>query len=156
MNTNISAHKMQPRAAVTGLHVTELARRTGVSPATIRYYSRAGLLHPGREPENGYRRFSSSDEHRVVFIRQAQALGLTLSDIQSVFEEVARGESPCDHVVALVEEHLAGIRRQIAELEEKQRYMRAALEQWQETQLGEPAENEFCPLIERLESTSSS
>jgi len=139
---------------LAGVHVSDLARRTGVSAATIRYYSRAGLLNPGREPENGYRRFTSDDEHRVTFIRQAQALGLTLSDIQRVFDDVGRGELPCDHVVGMVETRLVEVEREIEALREKQERIRGALEHWKKAHSALPHADEYCPLIERFNDAS--
>ena len=63
--------------AGSALHVAELAQRTGVTAATIRHYARVGMLRPSRDSQNGYRCFSTHDVNRVVFVRRAQALGLT-------------------------------------------------------------------------------
>jgi DNA-binding transcriptional MerR regulator len=132
------------------LHVAELARRVEVTPATIRYYARIGLLDPGREPENGYRCFSSADLHRVVFIRQAQALGLTIGDIKSVFEALDNGEIPCHQVRSLVEQRLVSIRDQIADLQATEAHIIRALESWEHMDDPAPLNGELCPLIERI------
>ena len=135
---------------IGGLHVAELAAQTGVTPATIRYYARTGLLNPGREPENGYRCFSGADKHRVRFVRQAQALGLTIGDIKHVLETVDHGEIPCDEVQSLVESRLEGIRGQIMELQATEERIYHALTAWEELRDAQPADGELCPLIERL------
>jgi len=109
------------------LHVAELARQADVTPATVRYYARVGLLSPGREPENGYRCFSSDDLHRVVFIRQAQALGLTIGDIRIILEGVDRGKVPCHQVKSLVEQRLIELRGHIAELRDTEQRITRAL-----------------------------
>ena len=133
------------------LHVTELARLAGVTPATVRYYSRVGLLQPQREPSNGYRCFSESDKHRVVFIRRAQALGLTISDIKSILDTSDRGEAPCDHVRALVEERLNTVQEQLSELQTIETRISQTLTAWAETDEKAPRDGEICPLIDRVD-----
>ncbi len=132
------------------LHVADLASQTDVTPATVRYYSRIGLLHPGRDPENGYRCFSAADLRRVVFIRQAQALGLTIGDIKAILETVDHGEAPCHQVKSLVRHRLASIRARIAELRAIEQRITKALMLWR--YLGDPirGNGELCPLIQRL------
>lgn len=133
------------------LHVAELAKRSGVTPATVRYYARINLLSPIREPENGYRRFSMDDLHRVRFIRRAQGLGLTISDIKTIFQTVSHGEVPCHQVKELVENRLYSIRERIAELQAMEARITRATLAW-ERMLGEmPNDDEICPLIERLD-----
>ena len=136
---------------IGSLHVAELAEQTGVTPATIRYYARTGLLNPGREPENGYRCFSGADRHRVLFVRQAQALGLTIGDIKSVLETVDHGDVPCHQVQSLVEQRLQSIQEKITELRAKEGRIQQALLAWVDLQGARPKRDELCPLIERLE-----
>ena len=72
--------------------VHELAKTAGVSPSVVRYYSRIGLLHPLRNPDNGYRDYSAEDVSLVRFIRKAQWLGFTLKDVETILEPVASGD----------------------------------------------------------------
>ena len=133
------------------LHVAELAERAGVSPATIRYYARIDLLSPSREPQNGYRRFSIADLRRVEFIRRAQGLGLTISDIKLLFDAISQGEVPCHKVKDLVQQRLHSIQERIAELRATELRMSQALETWRQMEHQPPQKGEFCPLIERLQ-----
>jgi MerR family transcriptional regulator, Zn(II)-responsive regulator of zntA len=133
------------------LHVAELARLADVTPATIRYYARVGLLSPDREPENGYRCFSTADLRRVKFVRQAQALGLTIGNIKAILEKVDRGEAPCRQVRSLVAQRLVRIRKQIADLQATENRVMQAFTSW--TIMGDqvPEQGEYCPLIECAE-----
>lgn len=98
------------------MRIGELARKTGVSTATIRFYEQLGLVaEPGRS-RNGYRLYDPSSAERIRFIRDAQAAGLSLSDIGTILEMKAEGESTCGHVIGLLESHLRSIDRQAAEL----------------------------------------
>ncbi len=130
-------------------HVAELARRAGVTPATVRYYARVGLLDPGREAHNGYRCFSASDLQRLSLIRQAQALGLTIGDVKAVLETIETGASPRHQVRSLIAQRLAGIQRTIAKLLATQNRIERALSG---SSADRPLDGAlFCRLIEQLE-----
>src|SRR5690242_8808291 len=66
---------------VDGLRVSELAGRAGVSPSTVRFYERAGLLSPARQAANGYRVFDESALDELAFISRAKGIGTSLEDI---------------------------------------------------------------------------
>lgn len=113
------------------MRIGELANRTGVTTKTIRYYESVGLLaEPERTPA-GYRDYSPAAVDRLRFVRDAQATGLSLTEISSIVELRRRGRSTCAHVIELLEQHLddldeqiealRGARRQLAELTERAR-----------------------------------
>ncbi len=134
--------------------VADIASQADVTPATVRYYTRVGLLSPNREPANGYRYFSSNDLRRVIFIRKAQALGLTIADIKAIFESVDRGEIPCDLVKSSVEQRLEFVRERIAELEATKSRIDRALKRWSDPTDDNQAlsdSSDICPLIEGLD-----
>lgn len=131
-------------------HVSELAQRAEVTPATVRYYSRIGLLDPRRESENGYRCFSTNDLHRVEFIRRAQTLGLTIGDIKTILESQSNGEIPCDQVKSMVKNRLAIIRERISDLQATEALITKTLSIWNKSGEQNPRNGEICPLIERL------
>ena len=59
----------------------QVADHAGVNLQTIRYYERKGLLpKPPRGP-SGYRQYSGDHVSRVRFIKRAQELGFTLSEV---------------------------------------------------------------------------
>jgi len=63
------------------MRIGELARRTGTTPKAIRLYEGRGLL--GTVARNGsYRQYGEADVAQVRLIRQAQALGFRLSELE--------------------------------------------------------------------------
>ncbi|OKP98868.1 MerR family transcriptional regulator [Paenibacillus sp. P46E] len=67
-----------------GMTRGELAKRTGLSMATILYYEDSGILPvPGRLA-NGYRIYSEDYLVKIKFIRDAKSLGYSLKEIQEV------------------------------------------------------------------------
>jgi MerR family transcriptional regulator, Zn(II)-responsive regulator of zntA len=139
---------IQSHVTTGGLHVTELARKADVTPTTVRYYARMGLLNPEREQGNGYRRFSRSDLRRINFVRRAQALGLTIGDAKSILEIADRGDSPCPQVRRLVTRRLTEIRARLAEMQAMEQRIAAALDAWSDSDALTSDGSEFCPLIE--------
>jgi len=98
------------------MRIGELAERAMVSAKTIRYYESIGLLKEPPRTESGYRDYGASAAERLGFIRQAQATGLSLSEIASVLELKEAGEGSCAHTAALIDRHLAEIDHQIERL----------------------------------------
>jgi DNA-binding transcriptional MerR regulator len=63
-----------------------VAAQAEVTPQTLRYYERRGLLPaPVRSPA-GSRAYQAAAVRRVRFIKGAQALGFTLADVESLLD----------------------------------------------------------------------
>lgn len=97
------------------MKISELARETGCSTPTIRYYEKIGLLPAPTRTDSDQRVYVEQDMRRLKFIRQCRELGFTLSDI-AAFGSVARTgalHGPCREVV---ERRLASVRAQLGKL----------------------------------------
>lgn len=103
------------------MRIGELAGRTGTTTKTIRYYEEIGLLPEPERDINDYRDYSEDVVDRLAFIRDAQATGLTLTEIASILDLRSQGESTCHHVVELLERHLAALDRHIEKLRQTRR-----------------------------------
>lgn len=99
------------------MRIGALADRSGLTTKTIRYYESIGLLDdPDRTP-SGYRDYRDDAVERLRFIRDAQASGLSLCEVQSILELKDAGARSCDHTVALLERHITEIDQHIARLQ---------------------------------------
>ena len=72
------------------MRIGELARRTGTTTKTIRYYEEIGLLPAPDRASNDYRDYSEAAVDRLKFVRDAQATGLTLTEIGSILDLAQR------------------------------------------------------------------
>ena len=132
------------------MYVTELAKKSGVSADTVRYYSKIGMLKPGKNEDNGYYVYGDRDVRRLRFIRAAKGLGYTLSDIRKIFSDADRGESPCPRVRALIQRHIKETEARLAELTSLHSKMQIALKTWEGMEDSEPTSESVCALIEAL------
>lgn len=98
------------------MRIGELAELGHVSTKTIRYYESIGLLDEPDRTGSGYRDYGPEATERLRFIRDAQATGLTLSEIASVLELKEAGQRSCAHTTSLLERHLGELDEQIERL----------------------------------------
>jgi MerR family redox-sensitive transcriptional activator SoxR len=75
------------------LTIGELARRTGLSVPTIRFYEEKSLVAPHRTRGN-QRRYFRADIRRLSFILIAQKLGLSLGEIGEAMRDLPEGRTP--------------------------------------------------------------
>ena len=97
---------------MTTIAIGKLAKSCGVNIDTVRYYERQDLLLPIERTLSGYRRYSDESIKRLRFIRRAQGLGFTLSEIKNLLGLTEDGSADCGDIRECA-------RQKIAELEPK-------------------------------------
>ena len=100
-----------------------LAEQVGVNAKTIRYYEGVGLLPEPERLPSGYRDYEADDVERLQFIRTAQRLGLSLSEIAEILAFRDRSQRPCDYVLGVLDRQVADLGRRIAEMKELRRQL---------------------------------
>lgn len=98
------------------LTVGELAQRAAVSPHTVRYYDRLGMLPAARRSPAGYRLYEPTAIDRLRFIRGAQTFGLRLREVSELLEVMDQGQCPSGHTEQLVRQRLADIDTEVRRL----------------------------------------
>ncbi|MGR4853076.1 MerR family transcriptional regulator [Streptomyces sp. LARHCF252] len=84
------------------LTIGELARHTGLTVRTIRYWSDEGALPPVARSAGGYRLYDAASVARLELIRTLRELGLGLADVHRVLAgEATVAQVAAAHVVAL-------------------------------------------------------
>lgn len=122
--------------------IGELAARCGVSTDTIRFYEREGLLPPPKRTPSRYRVYGEADASRLMFIRDAQSIGLTLSDIAELIQQ-ERLHTPdeCSRVASVLRQRIGTIDRKLGRLRALRRRLARSLRQC------ETADSDSCPVI---------
>jgi len=67
--------------------VGDLAKLTGLTVRTLRFYDQIGLFSPSGQTESGHRLYSESDLSRLQQIVSLKELGLSLEEIKSVLND---------------------------------------------------------------------
>ena len=98
----------------TPLTIGRLAKATGVNVETVRYYQRIGLIYEPEKPLQGFRNYRTETIGRITFIKRAQKLGFSLTEISELLE---LGDGHCADVRARAEEKRARVEMQINALQ---------------------------------------
>ena len=132
------------------LTVTDVARGAGVEAHVVRFYARTGLIRPSRYAANGYRQFVPLDVKRVRFVRAAQSLGLTLTEIREVIRRSHQRKTPCPLVRDIIKRRLTENRERLRYVSALQRRMQRASERWRRMPDQVPHGDAICALIESV------
>lgn len=124
-----------------------VAKESGVPIKTIRYYEELGLLKASGRTEGGFRLFHSDVFARLSFIKRAQSLGLTLSEIKEFLNVHDQGDLPCDHIKVKLQDKLVDIDKQIRQLVILKQELEGLLSGWET--IPETSEETICPIIEK-------
>jgi MerR family mercuric resistance operon transcriptional regulator len=130
--------------ATGALSIGELSKQSGVNIETIRYYEKIGVMPaPGRST-SGYRVYDADHLKRLSFVRRSRQLGFSLDEIRGLLRLVDGDAYTCAQVRKLTLEHVAEIRRKIADLKRLKQVMEEMAAQCS----GERAPE--CPIIDAL------
>ena len=141
----LKSKKALPTGSTAPLKIGEVARHSGIGIEALRFYERSGLLgRPGRT-ESGYRVYDSAVLTRLDFIKRAQVLGFSLTEIKRIIADKEAGKSPCLEVREIVRHRLEELDERLKEMRRYRRELGAALTKWEET--GE-LDGHVCGLIE--------
>lgn len=103
------------------MRIGELARLTGTSAETIRFYEKQGLLpEPARTAAN-YRSYGAEHRQRLTFIRRARDLGFRLDAVRDLLALSDDRSQSCAAVDEIAGVHLREIDGKIADLQNMQR-----------------------------------
>ncbi|NVK75521.1 MAG: MerR family transcriptional regulator [Oceanospirillaceae bacterium] len=133
------------------MRVSELAKKGKVTADTVRHYTRLGLIQAQRDPSNGYQIYDNVALQRLNFIRQASDLGFSLKQIEDIFYQSDKGDSPCPLVRDLLEKKVPETKLKIAQLQAHLAKMEDALAAWEKMPNGTPDGHSICCLIEDWE-----
>ncbi len=130
------------------MKISELARRTGLSPHTLRFYEKQGLVSHRSRSESGYRDYDETDLRRVEFVRAARNVGFSLEDIANLLSiRVDKDSHSCEEVAGITRRKLAEVEARLREL----RSMKKTLGILLDSCCGGPESAVHCSIMEALE-----
>lgn len=98
-----------------------LAREAGVHAETVRFYEKRGLLKEPERSLSNYRQYPVETVARIRFIKRAQELGFTLTEIGELLALRANPHGKNSKVKTLANEKLKIIKRKVCDLQKMQK-----------------------------------
>lgn len=116
------------------MHIKEFSKACGLSPHTLRYYEKIGLLPEVERSGSNHRRYTEADLRWIEFIKRLKATNMPLAEIrryaalrqQGTGTEEARMQLLIDHARRL-EQTIAQEQEHLDNLRDKIRFYRDAL-----------------------------
>lgn len=102
----------------SGYKIKDVAERSGLTAATLRYYEEIGLLPESTRTPAGYRLYDDTTLERLSFITRAKQLGCSLDEIAdlTIAWEGGRCGPVQDRLRSVVADKLVSAQQQIVEL----------------------------------------
>jgi Hg(II)-responsive transcriptional regulator len=98
------------------LTIGKVAKLSGVGVETIRYYQREGIIVPPPKGQTSFREYPREVVNRIRFIKRAQELGFTLSEIIDLLGFWSAKQGSCERMRARAERKLDEVDAKIKDL----------------------------------------
>lgn len=126
--------------------IGQLSKSSGISIETIRYYESIKVISPISRNHSGYRIFNEDSIRTLNFLKHAQELGFSLSQIKELLKLKADKKSHCKEVKNTAEVHLKNTKEKIKKLKEIEKVLLKLVRQCDEKQI-----SNSCPILECFE-----
>lgn len=127
------------------LLIGDVARQAEVNVQTLRYYERRGLLAEPDRSSSGYRLYTPEAVRVVRFIKRAQELGFSLSEIEKLLS-LRDSAASCEEVKVMAKAKVDDIGAKIRDLQR----LHSALDDLVEScERGDTDRD--CPILETIE-----
>jgi DNA-binding transcriptional MerR regulator len=73
------------------MKIAEVSEQYGISPDTLRYYERIGLILPVNRNKNGIRDYNEMDVKRIEFVRRMRSAGLSIEALSQYMGLLQQG-----------------------------------------------------------------
>jgi DNA-binding transcriptional MerR regulator len=108
------------------VHIGKAAELAGVSVDTIRFYQKLGLIKGASRSVGGYRLFEEEQIHELKFVRHAQDLGFSLTEVKELLA-LRQKHHACSEVQTMLTRKLADVREKVKGLARLEAELRGAL-----------------------------
>jgi len=99
------------------MKISEVSKQSGLSPDTLRYYERIGLLPPVNRTDGGIRDYSDLDVRRIEFIKCLRSAGLPVEVLIKYYGLVQQGEGTMEARKDILIEQRENLRAKKEELQ---------------------------------------
>ena len=132
------------------MKISELAKATGTSIETIRFYEREQLMPVAARTDANYRIYGAPHEERLNFIRHCRSLDMALDEIRVLLRFKDAPGQNCGDVNALLDAHIGHVAERLRELRVLEKQQKLLREQCHEAQ-----DAQDCGILKKLSSAMS-
>ena len=130
------------------IKISELSAKTGLTPHTLRFYEKHGLIQASSRSDSGYRYYSEADVRRVDFVKAARNIGFSLDDIGQLLSiRLDKQSHSCQEVTDITKAKLEEVSAKIKELQSMQQTLEILLDSC----CGGPESATHCSIMEALD-----
>jgi MerR family copper efflux transcriptional regulator len=116
---------------MTALRIQDVARRTGLSEPTLRYYEGVGLIGPiARDPSSGHRRYKEDDVDTLQALACLRAMGVGIEEMRVYQANRELGHARAGEQRDLLLRHAERVEAEIETLRVHLDYLRAKAALW--------------------------
>ena len=115
-----------------GKKIGDVAKSTGLSVKTIRFYCDRGLINPSGRTEGKYRLFDETTELELKLVRSLRSLDMSVDEVKTLMEARRSGECSCQRLQARMQDKKGEIARKVQDLLLLQEAIDGMLANWEE------------------------
>ena len=124
----------------TALSIQDVARRSGLSEPTLRYYEEVGLIGPvERDGRSGHRRYQEQEVETLQMLACLRAMGVGIEDMRTYQANRVQGHAQAGEQRDLLLRHARRIEAEIATLNLHLAYLQRKAELWDARDRGDNA-----------------
>ena len=112
------------------LSIDEVAKRTGLTAYTLRYYERIGLIAPVGRTAGGQRRYAASDMAWIEFLLRLRTTHMPIGKMQAFAKLRGAGDSTVPDRRQMLEEHLTDVLAEIEAMRQSAEALQAKIEHY--------------------------
>lgn len=99
------------------MNIGEAAKLSGVNAKLIRHYESIGIIPKASRSESGYRLYSETDVHVLIFVKRARSLGFSMKEIKKLVGLWRSKSRASSEVKAMALAHVKEMERKIEEIQ---------------------------------------
>jgi len=117
--------------------IQQVARLTGLSEYTLRYYERIGLIdRVSRDDSSGHRRYDSQELARIESLARLRAVGLGIEEMRVMMHSRGHRPETVETKIALLAAHRGKLDAEIKNLQARKRFVENRIGYWQAVAAG--------------------
>ena len=122
------------------MKIAEVSEKFGLSPDTLRYYERIGLLPSVTRTDSGIRDYSEPDIRRVEFVKCMRSAGLPIEVLIDYMELIEQGDDTIEARKEILVEQRNLLETRIAEMQKTLDLLNHKIEIYEKAILGKEKE----------------